>query len=87
MNNSSSNNSGNSINDNSIKNEAGAVRNVSSKKIFRNSVLCCQFLRDNFDIPILKNLRPEDIEDVSEQYHAWSADEDGSADSGSERVH
>lgn len=61
----------NSINDNSVKNEAGAVRNVNSKKIFRNAELCCQFLRDNFDIPILKNLRPEDIEDVSEQYQAY----------------
>lgn len=72
-NNSNSNNSNNSsiIIDSDVKNEAGAVRNANSKKIFRNPVLCCQFLQDNVDIPILKNIRPEDIEDVSDQYQAY----------------
>lgn len=42
-------------------------RDISSKDVFKNPVLCAQFLRDNVNIPILKNLQPEDIEDVSER--------------------
>lgn len=49
----------------------GAVRNANSRIIFKNPELCCQFLKDNFDIPLLKNIRPEDIEDVSEKYQAY----------------
>lgn len=40
----------------------------SSKLIFGDAVLCSQFMRDYLDIPILKKVRPEDIEDVSERY-------------------
>lgn len=40
----------------------------SSKIIFGNAELCSQFLRNYMDIPILKNIRPEDIEDVTERY-------------------
>lgn len=43
-------------------------RDINSKSIFRNPVLCAQFLRDNCDIPALKHVRPEDIEDISERY-------------------
>lgn len=43
-------------------------RDISSKAVFRNRVLCAQFLRDNCDIPALKQVRPEDIEDISERY-------------------
>lgn len=43
-------------------------RDVNSKSIFRNPVLCAQFFRDNFDIPLLKEVQPEDIEDISERY-------------------
>ena len=43
-------------------------RDISSKTVFRNPVLCAQFIRDNINVPILKNVRPEDIEDVSERY-------------------
>ncbi|MCI9436936.1 MAG: Rpn family recombination-promoting nuclease/putative transposase [Lachnospiraceae bacterium] len=43
-------------------------RDINSKTIFRNPVLCAQFLRDNCDIPALKHVRPEDIEDISERY-------------------
>lgn len=46
-------------------------RDISSKNIFDNRVLCAQFLRDNFDIPLLKNVQPEDIEDISERYHPY----------------
>lgn len=40
----------------------------SSKLIFGDNILCSQFLRDFADVEILKNIRPEDIEDVSERY-------------------
>ncbi|MDO4340829.1 MAG: Rpn family recombination-promoting nuclease/putative transposase [Eubacteriales bacterium] len=47
------------------------IRDVDSKIMFRNPVLCSQFLRDNVDIPVLKNVRPEDIEDETERYQAF----------------
>lgn len=47
------------------------VRDISSKTVFDNPVLCAQFLRDNINIPILKNVTPEDIEDVSERYRPY----------------
>ena len=40
----------------------------SSKIIFGNAELCSQFLRNYMDMPILKNVRAEDIEDVTERY-------------------
>ena len=43
-------------------------RDISSKTVFRDRVLCAQFFQDNFDIPALKNVRPEDIEDISERF-------------------
>lgn len=39
-----------------------------SKLIFGNAELCSQFLRNYMDIPLLKNIRAEDIEDVTERY-------------------
>ena len=43
-------------------------RDTSSKTIFGNPVLCAQFLRNHFDMPLLKGVQPEDIEDISERY-------------------
>lgn len=40
----------------------------SSKLIFGNAELCSQFLRNYMDMPILKNVRAEDIEDVTNRY-------------------
>ena len=51
------------------------TRDVNSKVIFHNPSLCSEFLRDNIDIPILKNVRPEDIEDVSTQYKTYMGTE------------
>ena len=34
-------------------------------------MLCAQFLRDNIDIPILKDVQPQDISDVTERYRAY----------------
>lgn len=39
-----------------------------SKFIFGNAELCSQFLRNYMDIPLFKNIRAEDIEDVTERY-------------------
>ena len=47
------------------------VRDISSKNVLENPVLCAQFLRDNVKVPLFKNVRPEDIEDVSERYRPY----------------
>lgn len=44
------------------------LRDSSSKLIFGDNTLCSQFLRDYADMEILRNVQPEDIEDVSERY-------------------
>ena len=44
------------------------IHDSSSKLIFGNAELCSQFLRNYMDMPILKNVKAEDIEDVSERY-------------------
>ncbi len=49
---------------------AGKVRNANSRTIFKDPVLCAQFLR-YLDMPELNEVRPEDIEDVSEVYQAY----------------
>lgn len=41
------------------------VRDVNSREIFKNDRLTSQFLRNYTNIPLLANVRPEDIEDVS----------------------
>lgn len=43
-------------------------RDSSGKIIFEDPVLCSQFLRGYSGIPMLKDVRPEDIEDVTERY-------------------
>ena len=47
------------------------VRNANSREIFKNNRLTSQFLRNYTDIPLLANVMPEDIEDVSEKYQAF----------------
>ena len=46
-------------------------KDISNKTVLDNPVLCCQFLKDNIDIPILKNIRPEDIEDCTELFRSY----------------
>ena len=43
-------------------------KDSSAKIIFGDPVLCAQFLDGYVDIPMLKNIKPEDIEDVSNRY-------------------
>lgn len=44
------------------------VKDSSAKMIFGDAILCAQFLRGYVDIPLLKDVQPEDIEDVTERY-------------------
>ena len=44
------------------------MKDSSSKLIFSDPILCAQFLRGYVDIPLLKNVQPEDIEDVTSRY-------------------
>ena len=68
--NGNSNSTGNNSNGNngSSYGSNSQTRDSSSKLIFENPVLCAQFLRGYLDIPLLKEVQPEDIEDVSERY-------------------
>lgn len=43
-------------------------RDSSGKTIFEDPILCSQFLKNYVDIPLLKDVEPEDIEDVTERY-------------------
>ncbi len=43
-------------------------RDVSNQEIFKNNVLCAQFLRDYSNCKMLENVQPEDIEDISERF-------------------
>lgn len=43
-------------------------RDSSGKVIFEDPILCSQFLRNYVGIPMLKDVRPEDIENVTERY-------------------
>ena len=47
------------------------VRDVNSREIFKNDRLTSQFLRNYTNIPLLSNVMPEDIEDVSQKYQAF----------------
>lgn len=44
------------------------LQNNSSKIIFEDNTLCCQFLNDYVDLPHFKDVRPEDIRDVSAEF-------------------
>ncbi len=51
--------------------DAQHARDANSRTIFRNPKLTCQFLRDYTGFSIFSDLRPEDIEDVTERYRAF----------------
>ena len=51
------------------------ISDSSSKIIFEDNILCSQFLRDYIELPYFKDIQPEDIEDVSEQYVPLFAEE------------
>ena len=47
------------------------IGDINSKTIFKNNILCVQFIRDNINIPLLKNVQPEDLEDVTERFSSY----------------
>lgn len=49
----------------------GQEGDISAKRIFGNHTLCAQFLRDYSGLPVLADVQPEDIEDVTERYHLF----------------
>ena len=51
------------------------MKDTSSKLIFSDPILCAQFLRGYVDIPLLKDVQPEDIEDVTGRYLHMFAEE------------
>ena len=44
------------------------AKDNGAKLIFDNPILCAQFLKGYVDIELLKDVKPEDIEDVSERF-------------------
>ncbi len=50
------------------ENKNTTTNDIKSKNIFHNPVLCCQFLKDYVNHPLLKNIQPEDIEDYTERF-------------------
>lgn len=44
-------------------------KDIRAKDIFGNRELCAQFLRDYADIPLLKNVQPQDIEEAVLRHH------------------
>jgi hypothetical protein len=50
------------------------TKDNSFNKIFGNKYLFVQFIRDFLNIDILKNIKPDDIEDVSERYLPLNAE-------------
>lgn len=49
----------------------GQIRDANGRRFFKNASLCAQFLKDNLDIPALKDVKPEDIVDVTDKYQAY----------------
>lgn len=44
------------------------IKDNGAKLIFDDPILCAEFLRGYVDIDLLKNVRPENIEDISERF-------------------
>ena len=56
-------------NNQNLNKESKAPNNdIKSKTIFANPVLCCQFLRNYVNHPMVKNIKPEDIEDYTDRF-------------------
>ena len=53
------------------------VKDSGAKLIFKDPILCAEFLRGYVDVDILKDVRPEDIEDISERFiPMWQEERD-----------
>ncbi|MBQ6696246.1 MAG: Rpn family recombination-promoting nuclease/putative transposase [Lachnospiraceae bacterium] len=51
------------------------LKDSSGKMIFDEPILCAQFVRNYVDLPYMKEVQPEDIEDVSPQFVPLVAEE------------
>jgi len=49
----------------------GAMRDINSKQIFEDPILCAQFLRNYVGVEEVKHVSPNDIENVSTRYHPY----------------
>ena len=59
-------------NNQTLKQESKAPTNdIKSKTIFKNPVLCCQFLRNYVNHPMVKDIKPEDIEDYTDRFISY----------------
>ena len=56
------------------------TKDSGAKLIFDNHILCAQFLRGYTNVDLLKNVQPEDIEDISERF-LWMWQEGRDSDS------
>ena len=54
-----------------VKYATSHVRDVNGHEIFKNNRLTSQFLSNYTGIQMLAGVKPEDIEDVTERYHAF----------------
>lgn len=54
-----------------IQDAAAGVHNVNNRTIFRDATLTSQFLSEYSGISLFANVKPEDIEDVTEIYQAY----------------
>ena len=53
------------------------VKDNGAKLIFKDPILCAEFLRGYVDVDILKDVQPEDIEDISERFVSmWQEERD-----------
>ena len=44
------------------------IADSGGKIVFENPILCSQLLREYSDLEMLKDIKPEDIEDVTERF-------------------
>lgn len=56
---------------NITKEEVVPTNDIQSKTIFKNPLLCSQFLRNYVNHPMMKNIRPEDIEDYTDRFVSY----------------
>ena len=48
-----------------------AKNDIKSKTVLDNPLLCSQFLRNYVNHPMVKNIRPEDIEDYTDRFLSY----------------
>ena len=49
----------------------GEIPDVNNRMVLKDPVLCLQYLQDYVDATLFKNVKPEDIEDMTEKYQAY----------------